>query len=68
MSLTLNQIIMMNHAAWFNHEQGERRWQAKKKREEKAQGSSVNAGAFSGEVDFDNMTAEQVANYVINWE
>lgn len=35
MRMTLPQIIMLNHAAWAEHENAERRYEAKKKAEEK---------------------------------
>lgn len=69
MSLTLPQIIMLNHAAWVNQEQGKKRYEAKQRREKKADGKPLTMSDIV--VDgkpMDEMTSEEIAQHVTTWE
>lgn len=69
MTYTLPQIIMINHGAWFNQEQGKKRYEAKQRREKKKADKPLSVKDI--EVDgktMDNMTAEEIAQHVTTWE
>lgn len=68
MTRTLPQIIMLNHAAWFNHEQGMKRHEAKQRKTTRDNDRPIQANEI--EVDgkmMDEMTAEEIARHVTNW-
>jgi hypothetical protein len=61
---------MLNHAAWVNQEQGKKRYEAKQAREKKkaVKPLSVADIQVDGKGMDGEMTAEEIANHVTNWE
>jgi hypothetical protein len=64
MSLTMPQIFMLNHAAWVNAEKNKIETDDNSTSKPKRKGKAKDEGC----PDFDNMTSEAIAAYVMNWE
>lgn len=69
MSLTLPQIIMLNHSAWVNHERSQAKFEAKQKKEGK-QGPAPKGAVVNQHQppDFSTMNSEAIVSYIANAE
>jgi hypothetical protein len=72
MRMTLPQIIMMNHAAWVNQERSERRYKVKREMEEQKSASRTSPQTAEelviGNKKMSEMTSEEIARQLMNWE
>jgi hypothetical protein len=68
MKLTLPQIIMLNHAAWADHENSQRRSDAKRKWEEKRDREDPKLPEYGGKRLSEVMEDPELANqYMSDW-
>ena len=64
MSLTIPQIIMLNHAAHVSHERSEARWKAKQAKENGAPQAAPGPINPHKAPDFSTMKSEEIVSYV----
>jgi hypothetical protein len=68
LKLTVPQVVMLNHAAWAEHENGQRRYEAKRKWEEERDRNDPKLAEYGGRRLSEVMQDQKLAeNYLSDW-
>jgi hypothetical protein len=69
MSLTMPQIVMLNHAAYVNRTNSERRYEAERERDDKLKGreprNPTSSDSHLFKPDFSKMNSDEIVGYVM---